>query len=103
MEVRSRETAFGEQLEHERIDRRITDPSGTALAGVTTSAEINATGRVVYGYNLRVALPGTYTITFMAPGITLSNPDDPEVDEHTISLDIDVTAGGGGGGGGHRP
>lgn len=69
------------------------------------TAEINATGKVVYGYNLRVTEPGDYEITFVIPNVDISgvdtgtyvyNPDGPD----TVSLVIDVAGGGGGGGGG---
>ncbi len=39
------------------------------------TAEINATGRVVYGYNLRVTAAGVYTITFTFPNVTISGAD----------------------------
>lgn len=73
------------------------------LTGTTTcpvpaetlaTAEINATGNVVYGYNLRVSTPGSYTITFTMPAsVTFAGGG------NTASIDITVTTGGGGGGG----
>lgn len=56
------------------------------------SAEINSTGRVVYGYNWRTPQAGTYVISFQAPSVGV-----------TTSIQIEVTGstGGGGGGGGH--
>jgi hypothetical protein len=74
--------------------------------GTNPTAEINATGKVVYGYNLRVTAIGEYEITFVLPSVTItgvddgtfvSNPDAPD----TVTLVIDVVGGGGGGGGGH--
>jgi len=71
--------------------------------GTKASAEINATGNVVYGYNLRVSSAGTYTITYDVPTVTLTGTDAGTVSTHTVSLPITVTTGGGGGGGhGHR-
>lgn len=65
-------------------------------AGTDATAEINATGNVVYGYNLRVSTAGFYTITFTIPAVTFPDGTD------TVSLEIEVTTGsGGGGGGGH--
>ena len=67
------------------------------------TAEINATGRVVYGYNLRVTAAGVYTITFTFPNVTISGADaGTVVGVDTVSLDITVAGGGGGGGGGGR-
>lgn len=70
--------------------------SGYVVAPNTAaSAEINATGAVVYGYNLRVTAAGTYLIVFTFPD-TITFPDGT----HSASISINVTAGGGGGGGG---
>lgn len=66
------------------------------------TAEINATGRVVYGYNLRVTAAGVYTITFTFPNVTISEADAGTVSGSSVSLDITVAGGGGGGGGGGR-
>jgi hypothetical protein len=72
-------------------------------------AEINATGKVVYGHNLRVGEAGTYRITYTLPNVTITgignvdavkipvfgpNPDGGSF----TSLDIVVSGGGGGGG-----
>lgn len=70
--------------------------------GSNPTAEINATGSVVYGYNLRVSQAGQYEITFTIPSVTItgvdagtyvSMPDEPD----TVTLVITVTSGGGGG------
>lgn len=66
--------------------------------------EINASGKIVYGYNLRVTEAGTYTIHFIAPNVTFTGCDAGECVEGSseASIDIVVTAkntGGGGGGG----
>jgi len=63
--------------------------------------EINATGKVVYGYNLRVTAAGTYRIRFYAPSVTFTGVDAGTFDDNNAYLDIVV--GGGGGGGGKRP
>jgi hypothetical protein len=70
------------------------------------SAEINATGRIVYGYNLRVPTAGDYTITYMFPGVDVTSTDIGSVidDEAGDSVTLTITvSGGGGGGGGNRP
>lgn len=54
-------------------------------------AEINATGRVVYGYNWRPTAAGDYTIHFTAPSVGVDT---------SIAVDVAGSAGGGGGGGG---
>ncbi|MCA9172480.1 MAG: hypothetical protein KDB23_32670 [Planctomycetales bacterium] len=68
------------------------------------SAEVNSTGRIVYGYNLRVPLAGTYVISFTAPSVDILDPDGGVLSEdgHTVSLFINVVAGGGQGGGGGK-
>ena len=75
-------------------------------------SEINATGKAVYGYNLRVEQEGTYTITFSFPNVLLTSGSHGTVpvcaeDELgaavppcQVSLDINVIKAGGGGGGG---
>lgn len=80
------------------------DTSGTyAVAeGTEATAEINATGTVVYGYNLRVTTPGPYTITFVVPTVELTGSDAGTYDVHSVSLQITVSANNGGGGG-HKP
>jgi len=73
--------------------------------GTNPTGEINATGKVVYGYNLRVSAVGLYEITFVIPyvditamdaGTFVHNATGPD----TVTLVINVTTGGGGGGGG---
>jgi hypothetical protein len=62
--------------------------------------EINATGKIVYGYNLRVAEAGTYRITYTLPNVWVTACDAGIcTGDHTASLDIVVGTGGGGGGG----
>ena len=72
-----------------------TDNPQEPIVDEPASAEINSTGRIVYGYNLRVETVGTYVIEFTAPNVDIDGAD-----SHTITLEIEVTAGSGGGGGG---
>lgn len=62
--------------------------------------EINATGKVVYGYSLRVSATGNYHIRFnTTPAVTFTGVDAGTFDANNAYLDIVVGAGGGGGGG----
>lgn len=62
--------------------------------------EINATGKIVYGYNLRVSAVGQYEIRFNStPAVTFTGVDAGEFDANNAYLTINVVAGGGGGGG----
>jgi len=62
--------------------------------------EINATGKIVYGYNLRVTAAGKYRIRFnTTPTVIVTGVDAGEFDVNNAYLDIVVGAGGGGGGG----
>jgi hypothetical protein len=63
--------------------------------------EINATGKIVYGYNLRVAEAGTYGITYTLPNVSLDGCEEAAAvcGGHTAYLEIAVVGGGGGGGG----
>jgi hypothetical protein len=75
------------------------------------SAEINSTGKVVYGFNWGTTgaisvLPGTYVLTFTVPAgtATISGVDPGEAGNTgytstTATVTINVVAGGGGGGG----
>ncbi len=76
------------------------DASGQAVFSGPAPAEINATGKVVYGYNLSVSSPGDYTIDFTAPSVAITGADAGNASGHTASLTIGVTGGGGGGGSG---
>lgn len=67
--------------------------------GTKATAEINATGNVVYGYNLRVTTAGTYTITFAVPTVTITGADAGSVDAHSVTLQITVAGNRGGGSG----
>ncbi len=72
--------------------------------GTNPTAEINATGKVVYGYNLRVTNAGRYEITFVLPSVDITGVDigtytTASDGPDTVSLTIVVTGGGGGHGG----
>lgn len=74
--------------------------------GTNPTAEINATGKVVYGYNLRVTSIGQYEITFTIPNVNITGVDAgtftfDQYGPDKVTLVIDVIAGGSGGGGGH--
>lgn len=68
----------------------ITGPVDIALQSM--GAEINSTGRVVYGYNWRPSVAGEYTIHFQAPAVGITTAD--------ITVTVSGSAGGGGGRGG---
>jgi hypothetical protein len=78
----------------------VATPEPPVFDGAAT-AEINATGKVVFGYNLRVTAPGNYTIEYTFPAVTMTGIDAGLIinDGHTAQLTIAVIAGGGGGGG----
>lgn len=71
-------------------------------AGTNPTAEINATGKVVYGYNLRVSDTGEYRITFTtSANVTFTGVDAGGTDNlHDAWIDINVVPGGGNKGGG---
>jgi hypothetical protein len=85
---------------------------GSSLAGFpkAAAAEINATGRVVFGYNLRVTAAGDYDLVFTFPDVDITDVDAGfvtyELDSgggplpygHTVTLPITVIGGGGSGG-----
>ena len=80
----------------------IRNANGTYVVapGTPATAEINATGAVVYGYNWgsgkgakSTVTAGTYTITFVARDVTFSSTDAGQViDPHTVSLTVTVGA-----------
>lgn len=64
-------------------------------------AEINSTGRVVYGYNWQKPLAGTYTITVSAPNVAITgiaDGDNGSVVDGEAIITVVVAAKGGGGG-----
>ncbi len=86
---------------------RIVDgvPIAPAVYNGIASGEINATGKIVYGYNLRVQLAGTYRITYTFPRVAFDggcNVADSCSGSEAV-LDIVVAGGGGGGGGKGKP
>lgn len=64
--------------------------------GSNPTAEINATGKVVYGYNLRVTQAGEYDITFVIPNVTITGVDVGLFTPNSVTLRITVIGGGGG-------
>lgn len=65
--------------------------------------EINATGKIVYGYNLRVSATGNYQIRFnTTPSVTFTGVDAGTFDANNAYIDIVVSPGGGKGGGGGK-
>jgi hypothetical protein len=75
--------------------------TGVFVPNTDASAEINATGKIVYGYNLRVTAAGTYEIKYHMPRITFLGCDEAGsvCMNGDASLVINVIGGGGGGGG----
>jgi hypothetical protein len=63
--------------------------------------EINATGKIVYGYNLRVTELGKWVVSFTMPNLNFVGCDVQGLvcAGHEASIEIDVGTGGGGGGG----
>lgn len=85
----------------------ISNETGAVLYDGPYTAEINSTGRVVYGYNWQKPVAGTWTIAFYAPDVaigatdagTLSDADgDGAIDTVTLTVNVAIKAGGGGGG-----
>ncbi len=76
---------------------RVSD--GAVVFQGAAGGEINATGKIVFGYNLRVAEPGTYGITYTLPNVSLDGCDAGVCAGDTAYLEIAVVGGGGGGGG----
>jgi len=74
------------------------NPLTPAIVDESAGGEINATGKIVYGYNLRVVEAGTYRITYTTPHVTITGCDpDAVCSGNSTSLDIVVSPGGGGG------
>jgi hypothetical protein len=78
--------------------------------GTSPTAEINATGKVVYGYNLRVGEAGEYFITFTVPNVNLLECNHAHPDEDSEEICAGDTTkiriyvdGGGGNNGGKKP
>jgi hypothetical protein len=74
------------------------NPISPALVDEPAGGEINATGKIVYGYNLRVVENGTYRITYTTPNVTLTCLDakaDCSLGNATY-LDVVIPSDGGG-------
>jgi len=67
------------------------------------SAEINATGRVVYGYNWQKPQAGLYTITVSLPDVTVTGVDAGGFTANEVTLEVSVAQSAGRGGGGGKP
>jgi hypothetical protein len=89
----------GATLRIEQLDAN-GDPVSPAVFNGTAGGEINATGKIVYGYNLRVTSAGKYRVTYTIPKGNFTECDAGTCVGTTAILDIDVIGGGGGGGGG---
>lgn len=87
------------------LDIRSKDGTVVVANNIPFSAEVNSTGRIVYGFNWQQPVAGEYTITVFAPQINVASADaGTVVDSHTVTLDVTVgNKGGGGKGGGGRP
>lgn len=95
------------------LDIRSRDGTRVVADHVLYSAEVNSTGRIVYGFNWQKPVVGEYVITVTTSGIVLGSSDggtlvDTDGDglNDTITLDVNVGnkgGGGGNGGGGGRP
>jgi len=87
-------------LRIERLDNGI--PVNPPVYSGTASGEINSTGKIVYGYNLRVQVAGTYRITYTFPRVTFAGDCNVlgSCAGSEAVLEVMVAGGGGGGGGG---
>jgi hypothetical protein len=94
-------TALGAIVHDPAATLRIERVGGAVVFQGAAGGEINATGKIVYGYNLRVSEAGDYLITYTLPNVVLAGCDVGEctVGGNTAKLLITVGTGGGGGGG----
>ncbi len=88
------------------LDIRRSD--GTVVYSGAYTAEVNSTGRVVYGFNWQKPLSGEYTLTVTTNGITLGTTDagtlvDTDDDGLFDAVELDVSVAKKGGGGRRRP
>jgi hypothetical protein len=88
-------------LRIERLDNGV--PVSPAVYSGTASGEINATGKIVYGYNLRVQVAGTYRITYTFPRVTFVGDCNAGTCAGSEAVLEIVVAGGGGGNRPPRP
>jgi hypothetical protein len=72
--------------------QRVADGTYVVNPGTVAKGEINAAGRVVYGYQLKVMVKGQYTITYHLPNVNLTGTDIGSVsaDGHDVSLTITI-------------
>lgn len=84
---------------------RIVDgvPTAPAVYNGIASGEINATGKIVYGYNLRVQLAGTYRITYTFPRVAFDGGCNVADSCSGSEAVLDIVVAGGGGGGKGKP
>lgn len=84
---------------------RIVDgvPIAPAVYNGIASGEINATGKIVYGYNLRVQLAGTYRITYTFPRVAFDGGCNVADSCSGSEAVLDIVVAGGGGGGKGKP
>lgn len=93
------------------LDIRSTDGLTVVANNIPFVAEVNSTGRIVYGFNWQKPVAGQYVITVHTPTIAMGTADagtlsDTNADGKfdTVKLTVNVgNKGGGGGGGGGRP
>ena len=92
------------------LDIRSNDGTVVVADHIPYVAEVNSTGRVVYGFNWQKPVAGEYTITVRTNGIVLGTADagtlvdtDGDGNDDAVTLDVTVGNKGGGGGGGGRP
>ncbi len=82
----------------------VTTGTYSVQPGTPASAEINAKGAIVYGYNLRVGVVGDYDITYTIPNVDITGVDVGTYNSvadgpDTVTVRITVGTKGGGGGG----
>jgi len=61
--------------------------------------EINATGKIIYGYGLRVTEPGTYRLTYSFNNVVITGCEEVAAVCGGSTASLDIVVGGGGGGG----
>ncbi|KAA5542272.1 hypothetical protein FYK55_15850 [Roseiconus nitratireducens] len=87
-----------------RLDIRSTDDSIVVADMEDFSAEINSTGRIVYGFNWQNPKAGDYVITVIAPNIAITAADAGEIlPDNMVAVNVTVGNKGGGKGSGGRP
>ena len=84
---------------HLTIFQSETDP----LVDEDLTPEINATGKIVYGYNLRVPNAGAWVIRYTMPNLNFVGCDMQGLSCSGTEASIEINVIGGGGGGGGKP